>query len=125
MQINNSNQLNFKSVAYETNLKSEIQEILKKRIKPKKLASFMDRLEKSPVEATFGLADGSGYDRLDIQLYYKSPYITNPKHSKAFVYIEEKKRFNFFHFRPSIFMNKILSKLNTIEETYQIGQYAK
>lgn len=125
MQINNNYQPSFKSVAYQSSLKEEIQSVLKKRVKAKDLQTFMDRLEKSPVKATFGLADGTGFDRLDVNLYYKSPAIADSELKEAFSFIEEKKRFNLFNFRPKNFIKRVLSELNAIEESYQIGKYAK
>lgn len=125
MQITNNYQPNFKSLKYSSLVKDEVKEILKKRVKPKDLEAFIDRLEKSPVKATLGLADGSGFDRLDVELYYKSPYIINPRHREIYTYIAEKRRFNFFNFRPKHFMDRVLSELNTIEETYGIGKYSK
>ena len=128
MQINNNNnQLNFRSLAYacENVSKNEIKKVLESRIKPQELDEFIKRLEDSPVTTTLGLADGTGFNRLDAHLHYVSPIQKNPKFREAFSYIAEKKRFNLFNFRPRNFVNKVLSELNTIEETYQIGKYAK
>ena len=128
MQINNNNnQQNFRSLAYacENVSKKEIKKVLASRIKPKELDMFIKRLEESPVKTTLGIVDGKGFDRLDAHLYYESPAHKNPDLREMFAYIEERKIFNIFNFKPKNFMNKVLSELNTIEETYQIGRYAK
>lgn len=128
MQINNNiNQPNFQSLAYscENATKAEIKKVLESRVKPQELEEFINRLEKSPVKTILGLADGKGYDRLDAHLSYESPAHKDPKFQKFFAYVEEKKFFNLFNFRPKGFMNRVLANLNTIEETYGIGNYAK
>lgn len=125
MQVNNNYQINFQGLKfnakYNPSVEKEVKEILYKKLPQNEVDSFFSTLKKSPVETTLGVADGKHFDRLDAMVSYKHP---NAK-TEEFSYIEENLFKNMFNFKPRSFINKVLLKVESLEETYQIGRYAQ
>ena len=125
MQISNNYQINFQGLKfkakYNPTVENEVKEILYKKLPQKEVDSFFSILKKSPVETTLGIADGKPFDRLDAMISYQKPNAKN----EEFSYIEENWLKNFLNIKPRNFVNKVLLKVESLEETYQIGRYAK
>ena len=125
MQVNNNCQISFQGLRFHTkynaSVEKEVKEVLYKKLPQNEVDSFFSILKKSPVETTLGVADGKEYDRLDAIISYKHP---NAK-DENFTYIEENKFKNMLNFKPRSFIHKVLMKVESLEETYQIGRYAK
>ena len=125
MQITNNYQLNFQGLKfnakYNPSIEKEVKDILYKRLPKGEVDSFFYSLSKSTVETILGVADGKHNDRLDAMVSYKYSK-TMPE---DFSYIEEDWLKNLLNFKPRSFINKVLLKVESLEETYQIGRYAK
>lgn len=125
MQVNNNCQINFQGLKfnakYNASVEKEVKNILYKKLPKEEVDSFFSILEKSPVETTLGVADGKRYDRLDAMVNYIHPNSKN----EEFSYIEEDWFKNLLKFKPRSFINKVLLKVESLEESYQIGRYAK
>lgn len=128
MQISNNYQIkynyqpNFKSLNFYKS-KPDVKKVLQERIPAEELKSFYKRLQESPVSTTLGLADGIG-DRLDATVYYKHPDMKIDSAEKI-DYLAENKFLNILNFCPRKFMNRVLMTVESTEETFQIGRYAK
>lgn len=124
MQISNNYQVNFQGLKFNAkfnpSVEKEVKNILYKKLPKEEVDSFFSILRKSPVETTLGVADGKHYDRLDAMIAYKHPGAKD----EDFTYIEEGWLRNLLNFKPRNFINKVLLKVEALEETYQIGRYA-
>ena len=124
MQVNNNYQINFQGLKFHTkynaSVEKEVKEILYKKLPQEEVDSFFSILKKSPVETILGLADSKPFDRLDAMITYKHPCAKE----ENFTYIEEGWLRNLLKFKPRNFIHKVLLKVESLEETYQIGRYA-
>ena len=125
MQVNNNYQINFQGLNFHTkynaSVEKEVKGILYKKLPQEEVDSFFSILKKSPVETTLGLADSKPFDRLDAMITYKTPFAKD----EDFSYIEEGRVRNLLNFKPRNFIHKVLMKVESLEETYQIGRYAQ
>ena len=123
MEITNNYQPNFKSIKYTSSLKKALSDgVLNKKSVLNQIKNFEKNYKDSPVTAVIGLADGVG-ERLDVQVFYGKP--GTKMHDRTFAYMTEGFWKHTFGFSPKGFFNKVALKIESIEETYQIGRYAK
>ena len=123
MEITNNYQPNFKGVKYTSRLKKAILAgTLNQKTVLKQIENFKKHYDVSPVTAIVGLADGVG-KRLDAQVFYGKP--GTEMHDRTFAYMTEGFWKHTLGFSPKGFFNKVALKMESIEETYRIGRYAK
>jgi len=125
MQVNNNYQVNFQGLKFNNALnksvEKEVKDSLYKRLPKEEVDSFLSRLEKSPVETILSLADDKPVERLQANIHYKHPNFKTEENE----FIEEGKLRFMFNRKPYNFIHRVLLKLESLEETYLIGRYAK
>ena len=126
MQVSANYQPSFKGLdftyKFNASMEEKVKDTLYKRLPKTEVEKFFSVLEKSPVKTTLGIADVGAFDRLDATVYYKKDF---GKEEELCNYVAEGKIRNLFNIKPRKFIKKVLLAVETIEETFQIGRYAK
>lgn len=123
MQVNNNNyQPNFKSVKLAFSLKKAIAEGRIKDKSIKQIKEFESKYAKTPITVILDKADCQT-NRLDAQVYYGEPATVIG--DRSFEYRSENPLTYFLGFGHKSFLNKIGQKVELLEESFQVGRYAK